>query len=147
MELWRLFRRAHADLTGEGAHRVGGRWNNPGRPVVYLAEHPALAALEVPVHLDVPFDLLPVDYVLMRVALPDALVTSLDVIPPATTAAGDVWLAGAQSAALRVASVLIPHGWSVSLNPRHPDAKQARVITIEPFGLDPRLWEPLASEG
>ena len=61
MELWRLCRRAHADLTGEGAHRVGGRWNNPGRPVVYLAEHPALAALEVPVHLDVPFDLLPVD--------------------------------------------------------------------------------------
>ena len=34
--------------------------------MVYLAEHPALAALEVRVHLDLPFELLPDDFVLMR---------------------------------------------------------------------------------
>ena len=44
----------------------------PGVPVVYLADHPALAALEVRVHLDLPFELLPTDYVLMRVDVPDA---------------------------------------------------------------------------
>jgi len=62
MLAWRLCRRPHADLSGEGARRLGGRWNSPGRPLIYLAEHPALAALEVRLHLDLPFDLLPADY-------------------------------------------------------------------------------------
>jgi RES domain-containing protein len=147
MELWRLCRRPYADLTGEGARRRGGRWNSPGRAVVYLAEHPALAALELRVHLDLPFELLPVDFVLMRVALPDGVVGRQDTIPTATAAAGDAWLADARSAALRVPSVLIPHAWNVLLNPSHPDAEPARIVTIEPFGFDPRLWEPLGAEG
>jgi RES domain-containing protein len=147
MELWRLCRRPYADLTGEGARRRGGRWNSPGRAVVYLAEHPALAALELRVHLDLPFELLPVDFVLMRVASPDSLAASRNTIPPATVAVGDAWLANARTAALRVPSVLIPHAWNILLNPRHPDAEQARIVTIEPFGFDPRLWEPLGREG
>ena len=147
MELWRLCRRPHADLTGEGARRLGGRWNSPGRPVVYLAEHPALAALELRVHLDLPFELLPADFVLMRVALPDPLARDLDGIPPATATVGDAWLAKAGSAALRVPSVLVPHAWNVLLNPRHKDAGEASVVTIEPFGFDPRLWQPLLGEG
>ena len=95
MELWRLCRRPYADLTGEGARRLGGRWNSQGRPVVYLAEHPALAALELRVHLDLPFELLPVDFVLMRVALPDGMGATQETIPPDTAAVGDAWLAGA----------------------------------------------------
>lgn len=71
MIAWRLCRRPYAVLDGEGARRFGGRWNSPGRPLVYLADHPALAALEVRVHLDLPFDLLPSDYVLMQVDIPD----------------------------------------------------------------------------
>jgi RES domain-containing protein len=147
MDLWRLCRRPYADLSGEGARRLGGRWNSPGRPVVYCAEHPALAALEVRVHLDLPFELLPADYVLMHVGLPDHAAISLDAIPPETVREGDVWLTGARSAALRVPSVLIPHAWNILLNPLHPDAGQARVIAIEPFGFDPRLWQPLGAEG
>jgi RES domain-containing protein len=114
---------------------------------VYLAEHPALAALEVRVHLDLPFELLPADFVLMRVVLPDALVMSLDNVPAETTAAGDAWLARARTAALRVPSVLVPYAWNVLLNPRHPDAIEARIAAIEPFGFDPRLWQPLGAEG
>jgi len=79
MIAWRLCRRPHATLDGEGARRFGGRWNSPGRPVVYLADHPALAALEVRDHLDLPFDLLPVDYVLMWSPFP----TQAAWIPPA----------------------------------------------------------------
>jgi RES domain-containing protein len=41
---------AHA-FDGEGARLYGGRWNSPGRPVVYTAGSLALAALEVLVHL------------------------------------------------------------------------------------------------
>jgi RES domain-containing protein len=146
MIVWRLCRRPHADLSGEGARLFGGRWNSPGRPVVYLAEHPALAALEVRVHLDLPFELLPVDFVLMRVGVPDDPDTIFDPAT-ATVATGDTWLREARSATLRVPSVLIPHSWNLLLNPAHPDSVQALIREIEPFGFDPRLWQPLAGEG
>jgi RES domain-containing protein len=146
MIAWRLCRRPHADLNGDGARRFGGRWNSPGRPVVYLAEHPALTALEVRVHLDLPFELLPVDYVLMRVAVPDAAIDEF-AAPADTVAAGDAWLAEARSPTLRVVSVLVPHSWNVLLNPRHPDSAQAVIREVEPFQFDPRLWQPLATEG
>jgi RES domain-containing protein len=147
MDLWRLCRRPFADLSGEGARRFGGRWNSPGRAVVYGAEHPALAVLEVRVHLDLPFELMPEDFVLMRIALVDGMVTGLEAVPPQTVEAGDVWLASAASGALRVPSVLIPHAWNILLNPRHANAELARVVSVEPFRFDPRLWQPLATEG
>ncbi len=131
MIAWRLCRRLYADLSGNGARTFGGRWNSRGRPVVYLAEHPALAALEARLHLDLPFELLPADYVLMRVFTPDAPSAGLDV--PAAT--------------LRVPSVLVPHSWNILLNPLHPEAAQAEVLGNEPFAFDPRLWQPLAGEG
>ena len=68
MILWRLTRRPYADLRGRGGELAEGRWHARGRPVVYGASTAALAALEVRVHLDLPFDLLPDDYVLMGIA-------------------------------------------------------------------------------
>jgi RES domain-containing protein len=146
MIAWRLCRRPHADLDGEGARRFGGRWNSPGRPVVYLAEHPALAALEVRVHLDLPFELLPADYVLMQVAVPDPATEEVGAVADTVTA-GDAWLTEAGAATLRVPSVLVPHAWNILFNPHHSTAAQAQISGIEPFGFDPRLWRPLASEG
>ena len=149
MDLWRLCRRPHADLSGEGARIFGGRWNSPGRPVVYLAEHPALAALEVRVHLDLPFGLLPNDFVLMRAQVPDGLigeVADASVAVSETVATGDAWLAEGRSMALRVPSVLLPYAWNVLLNPRHVDLARAGIGSIEAFHFDPRLWEPLAAE-
>ena len=146
MEAWRLCRRPYADLTGEGARRFGGRWNSPGRKVVYLAEHAALAALEVRVHLDLPFALLPADFVLMRVIMPD----NPNTLFPADTNSvetGDSWLAEGRSAVLRVPSVLVPHAWNLLLNPNHPDAARSSIRDLEPFGFDPRLWRPMAGEG
>ncbi len=149
MDLWRLCRRPYADLSGEGARAFGGRWNSAGRPVVYFAEHPALAALEVRVHLDLPFDLLPNDYVLMRVSLADGLIVSFaePVSSSRTVDVGDTWLMEQRSVALRVPSVLVAYAWNILFNPRHPDAGHARIATIEPFNFDPRLWQPLATEG
>ena len=145
MIVWRLCRRLHADLTGEGARRYGGRWNSAGLPVVYLAEHPALAALEVRVHLDLPFDLLPADFTLMRVIAPNQP-NILYTMPQDTVAIGDAWLTEAASATLSVPSVLVPHAWNILLNPRHPDAGKIEILGTEPFQFDPRLWHPLAGE-
>jgi RES domain-containing protein len=139
IEAWRLCRRQHADLSGEGARIAGGRWNRRGRAVVYLAEHPALAVLEVRVHLDLPLDLLPDDYVLARVQLPDE--------PPGVPAdtsdpleAGEIWLRDRQTATLRVPSLLVPFACNLLLNPNHARASDASIVSLTAFRFDPRLW-------
>ena len=80
---WRISRAAFADLSGTGARLYGGRWNSPGRAMIYAAEAAALAVLEVRVHLDLTPDLLPDDYVLTGIALDGLAVETLDTLPEA----------------------------------------------------------------
>jgi RES domain-containing protein len=151
MTLWRLTRRPYADLLGRGGELADGRWHTRGRPVVYGAWTAALAALEVRVHLDLPFDLLPEDYVLMRITVPDDV--AVRTIEPeelpenwrernsqTCRAIGDAWLAQRASALLQVPSAIIPFEQNVLINPMHPDSARLPVAEIAPFGWDPRLW-------
>lgn len=107
--------------------------------MVYGADHPALAVLEVRVHLDLPPELLPADYVLMRIVLPDEAET-LATLPDDPRAIGNAWLDGARAPVLRVPSVLVPAAANLLLNPSHPGAAAARIEAVEPFAFDPRLW-------
>lgn len=52
LRFWRLDAGRHAAAwnSGEGAFRVGGRWNSPGLRAVYASLDPATALLEVAVH-------------------------------------------------------------------------------------------------
>jgi RES domain-containing protein len=139
--LWRAARRPYADLTGEGARRTSGRWHSGGRPVVYLAEHPALCLLEVRVNLAVPPDLIPKDYVLMEVACPDDLpleTCPLDAHAADAASFGDAWLRERRTSLLRVPSAVAPRSWNVLLNPVHPAAARATVVSVVPFGFDAR---------
>lgn len=139
MEAWRICRRPYADLSGEGARRVGGRWNHRGAAVVYLAEHPALAVLEVLVHLDLPPELLPEDYVLLRAELPFRPETpTLDQSYNPETI-GNAWLRTGENPLLRVPSVLVPHSHNLLLNPAHRTAARAKIVSVEPFVFDPRF--------
>src|SRR3954451_6946822 len=108
MRAWRICRDAYAELTGEGARLWGGRWNSPGRPLVYAADTAALAVLEVRVHLDLSWDLLPPDYVLLTLDLGPARIETMPVLPPDTVAFGDAWLTAQRSPVLRVPSVIVP---------------------------------------
>lgn len=146
---WRLARAVHADLSGEGARRYGGRWNAPGRPAVYLSENAALPVLEVLVHLDLPPELLPDDYVLLRLDLaplsgdggaaveegPRTLLDERD-----SRAFGDAWLAEARTPLLRVPSTIVPEAANLILNPRHPLAARLAPPRQRPFAFDPRLF-------
>jgi len=89
---WRICRRPFADLSGEGARLYGGRWNSPGHAVVYAAEAAALAVLEVRVHLDLDWSLLPADYALMAIDLSSLAIESLEEAPDDPVAYGDAWL-------------------------------------------------------
>jgi RES domain-containing protein len=51
MQAFRLCRSAYPAYDGEGARRVGGRWNSRGVRVLYMSESRSLAVLDILVHL------------------------------------------------------------------------------------------------
>jgi RES domain-containing protein len=69
LDVFRVCRAVHARLDGSGAKRVGGRWNSPGRAVVYTAESVALAVLENLVNMS--REDFPAGYVVTGVSIPD----------------------------------------------------------------------------
>lgn len=143
MRAWRVSRAAFADLRGEGARLYGGRWNSPGRPVVYTAENPALAILEVRVHLDLEPDLIPDDYVLVEIELADAGIAELAELPDDPRRRGDQWLADAAEPVLKVPSFIAPRSFNLLINPLHPGAGAVAIVGTQPFDFDKRLWLPL----
>jgi RES domain-containing protein len=143
MLAWRLCREAFADLRGEGARIYGGRWNSPGQPLVYAASTAALAVLEVRVHLDLPPELLPDDYVLVTIDLNDLPVEEVVRTPAAPQAFGDAWIRDQRTPILRVPSVIVPESPNLLLNPAHPAGVGATIVGKRRFGFDRRLWLPL----
>jgi RES domain-containing protein len=140
---WRLCREPFADLAGEGARLYGGRWNTLGQPLVYAASSAALALLEVRVHLDLPPELLPDDYLLLTIDLQDLALETVADIPPDPAAFGDAWLRERRTPILQVPSAIVPESTNFLLNPAHPAATQALIIRRRRFEFDRRLWRPL----
>ena len=109
MNLWRISR--HRSLNGQGGRLFPGRWNNPGAPVVYLADSPGGAMVEVLVHLQVEDELMPPSYTLLQVVVPDELEVPTLEIPAGegwktnlklTRKLGDAWLRARETALVRV---------------------------------------------
>ena len=80
MWLWRISN--HASLSGEGGLHASGRWHARGRRVVYLADHPASALLEVMVHLEIDAEDLPSHYQLLGVDVPDGMRVMAEEVRP-----------------------------------------------------------------
>jgi RES domain-containing protein len=146
MNLWRLTK--YASLSGEGGRLYTARWNNAGAPIVYLADTPASAMVEVLVHLEIADDEIPTDFIWLRVSVPDKLLIHA-IHPPAgeswrselplTRRLGDRWLTSQRSALARVPSALMPQTSNYLLNPLHPDAKRIKIAAAEPAVFDMRL--------
>lgn len=143
MIVHRLAKAAFRALDGEGARLYGGRWNAPGRPMVYAAASPSLAVLEVLVHLDLPPELLPDDYRLLEIDIPDdAPVERLEHTPPDAAgclALGEAFLDRGRALVLLAPSVVVPQELNALVNVRHPDMARVKVIRDAAFRLDPRL--------
>jgi RES domain-containing protein len=144
---FRVARRPYADLSGEGARRVSGRWNSPGRAALYLAESRALAVLEVLVHLNLEADMIPADYAIMAVdfsAIEDVSDWMEDgpSFPPSDAecrAVGDAFLRSGRTFVLRVPSILVPRASNFLINPTHPLIADLRIEPLEPYTFDRRL--------
>lgn len=148
MRLWRVSR--HTDLTGTGGLVADGRWHARGTPVVYTAEHAALAILETIVQLRIDGSEYPEGYHLLEIDVPDRL--RLEQIrredlpgnwtrdDKATRSIGDAWLASSRSVLLEVPSVVAPASHNLLINPRHPHATRLRIVRTITDPFDPRLF-------
>jgi len=149
MVLYRIVKCEYADdLSGTGARLYGGRWNSEGKPAVYLASSRALAVLEVLVHL--PPLMIPNDYCLVEIVVPDNNVTKLeiehlpadwnDMSPPiALRQIGNEFLRKQQHLLLQIPSSIVPMEYNYLLNPLHLAIKKVKVLQKKPFDFDSRL--------
>jgi RES domain-containing protein len=147
---WRICktRRVAAALSGEGAAKIPGRWNSTGRPMVYLAESRALAAMEILVHVEdvsllsaASWSVVPVEFEESLASTATHLPDDWDAVPApvSTRGFGDRWLDGQRSLLLRVPSAVVNGEFNFLLNPNHPDIRKAKARTAEVFYFDHRL--------
>ena len=144
MVLWRISK--HRDLSGMGGLRAAGRWHHAGRPIVYLAESPAAALLEVCVHTSA--NDVPPEFTLLRIEGPDIELPSvrLQNLPngwythvEATRDVGSAWLEKNESVILRVPSAIVPETMNCLFNPAHQKAKEFEIVEAMGYPFDPRL--------
>lgn len=136
------------DLSGFGAKEYGGRWNNKGTAVVYLAESRAMAVMEVLVHLrsdevDKPF-------VLATFDVPDDKIKEISILDLPKNwrdpqAAGDLKKIGddfvndGSYLLLKLPSVILEEEFNFILNPKHPDGEKIRLLSRRNFAFDKRF--------
>jgi RES domain-containing protein len=150
MRLWRISN--DSDLSGEGGRRAEGRWHERGRLVVYLSEHPALALLEVLVHLEMDVEDIPTGFRLLAVDVPgdipieEITEENLDshhlawrFAPEVTRALTSSWFAEVRTL-LKIPSVIVPGTSNFLLNPLHSDASRLTVSSNTKLTFDERLF-------
>jgi RES domain-containing protein len=154
MRAFRLSRATYPTYDGEGARRVGGRWNSKGTRVLYMSENRSLAVLEILVHLSAS---IPDKYVLGAAEIPDDVAVEVVAerdLPPSwatlepreqfqTRGIGDDWVRQQRSAILSVPSVVAGERNYV-LNPAHPEFARIKLADLVPFRFDIRLFGPRA---
>jgi len=150
--VWRLTPSEFAtELSGEGSSAAGGRWNSPGRAVVYTSFNLSLCVLETFVHLPL----------LLRVDLPDMMAVQIEIPDEASwreidraelpsnligeeaeqrcRELGDDWLAAHEHLVCTMPSIIVPQERNVMLNPAHWLMAQVKIVSTERFRFDPRL--------
>ena len=148
---WRVVKRKFLEsaFDGQGARRAGGRWNSPGRSVIYTAESSALAILEILVHVEIS---LLSHYVFIPVHFSEEQTTRIDPAnlpqgwrshpgPDDLRRIGDGWLESCSSLALQVPTAVAPTGWNYLLNPAHPDFSRLDIGDPADFKLDSRFMD------
>lgn len=150
MIVYRLSRSKYAgDLSGKGAEIAGGRWNSKGIGLLYCGQNIALCMAEVAVHI--PFGIIPIDYELITLEIPDEEITELKKhqlpddwktwpIPYSTQNLGDDFVKKGKFLVLKVPSVVVQGEFNYLINPFHAKIKKVKIKKTESFSFDPRLF-------
>ncbi|ALJ00879.1 RES family NAD+ phosphorylase [Rufibacter tibetensis] len=138
------------DLSGRGAELAGGRWNSKGTALLYTCESRALCTTEIAVHT--PLGIVPVDYWLITLEVPDTLPLSEVPVPQlssdwksfphpnATQLIGDAFVQEGRFVGLKVPSAVVHGDHNYLFNPRHQEFGEIKLLESEPFPFDARLF-------
>lgn len=151
MRVWRITRKTRRKdaFSGVRSALAGGRWNSTGRRVVYCAKNPALAALEVLVHMETSQP--PQNYVIIPMDIPDGEPCQVidaaglpgdwqDPDSDCCKELGDAWYESTRTLFLDVPSAVMPLERNIVINPNHPKFKELDTSHAGyPLRFDPRL--------
>jgi RES domain-containing protein len=142
MRLWRIS--SFADLSGRGGIVSAGSWNVKDTPVVYCADHPATALLEILVHIDA--DDLPTTYQLLEIQAPDTVSISVPDLPSnwrddqaATRQIGTNFISAGEHAVMEVPCVIVPFTKNYLLNPALLGRDGIGIVSTTAHPIDAQL--------
>lgn len=149
MIVYRLSKAQYAgDLSGKGAEIAGGRWNSKGVAMLYTSQSRALCTTEIAVHT--PLGILPKDYQLISLHIPDELkIKELKSLPKDqyyfphtifTREIGDDFIKKGKFAVFKVPSAVVQGEFNYLLNPAHKDFLKITIKSREDFSFDQRLF-------
>ncbi len=149
MIVYRLSKEKFAkDLSGRGAEMVGGRWNSRGNAMLYTSQSIALCVTEIAVH--VPLGILPKDYQLIRIEISDEDCLEVKRLPKdwqsfphsnSTQMIGDKFLKENKFLVMKVPSATVQGEFNYLINTRHKDFGKIKILKIENFNFDERLFK------
>lgn len=136
------------DISGTGAKLFGSRWNSKGISMLYVTEHISLAVLEMLVHNQLKDFSIPLS--LLHISVPESFAVkelSLKKLKKTwitdetyTRFMGDEFIRSGQDLILKVPSAVITEESNFLINPAHPDFKKIRIMDIQIFETDKRLF-------
>lgn len=136
------------DISGEGAKKIGGRWNSKGIPVVYCSLTISLSLLELFIH-SLSYDEIKQHHLMI-------IESAVDNITEITTKElkkgwqldidyckfiGDEFLRTNTHLFLKVPSSIIPDENNLLINPAHKDFSKVRIKSSRLFEFDSRLFK------
>jgi RES domain-containing protein len=145
MRLWRIS--SHPGLTGLGGHHTDGRWHTMPRSVLYTAEHPALAMVEVMAHMRLSLTNIPITLKLIAIEIADGAILSpgpelpdgWQANEPTSQAVGNGWLDSGAGLLLPLPSALLHSSTNYLINAADPQAStHLSEADVRPFWFDRR---------
>lgn len=138
-------------MSGKGAAMHGARWNSPGTELIYTAENRSLAMAEIAVHMSMAT--LPQDYMMLSIEVPDSLSLQTMTVndlpenwkmfphPLTTQKVGDEFVIANRCCLLKIPSAVTQGDFNILINPHHPEFAEIKVIQIEKFPFDMRIFK------
>lgn len=140
MKVYRICKEEYSkDLSGRGSFLQGGRWNSPGKYMLYTSTHRSLALLELLVH--VPLEIVRLGkYVLLTLEIPG----SLSPMPHQFSQEnyrefGNAFLDAQSYLYVQVPSIIFPEEENVLINPLQKDFEKIKFINSQALVLDQRF--------
>lgn len=135
-------------LSGIGAEKVGGRWNEVGTRAVYCSENISLALLEYYVHSE-NIAYLPKQILVAKIQFPDEfIIQQLSKLPerwnqyPYTSTTTSIFTdlsKDRNTFALRVPSTIVHLESNIILNPLYKDFGKVEIVEFIELSIDHRL--------